>query len=138
MNTFCKAISDSGLSFSDIGKMTTMISKAVVSAHKNNVMIDDLTGKGICVIDLDTVMPGLVMNDFGDSILKYIRPQEECYFIHSFEAKPTSYNNRLADTEYGGRRVCAVVQNGNVFGTQFHPEKSGKVGLNIIRAFCEL
>lgn len=34
----------------------------------NNVMIDDLTGKGICVIDLDTVMPGLVMNDFGDSI----------------------------------------------------------------------
>lgn len=77
-------------------------------------------------------------NDFGDSILKYIRPQEECYFIHSFEAKPTSFNNRLADTEYGGRRVCAVVQNGNVFGTQFHPEKSGKVGLNIIRAFCEL
>lgn len=42
MNTFCKAISDSGLSFSDIGKMTTMISKAVVSAHKNNVMIDDV------------------------------------------------------------------------------------------------
>ena len=31
-------------------------------------MIDDFTGKGICVIDLDTVMPGLVMNDFGDSI----------------------------------------------------------------------
>ena len=42
MNTFCKAISDSGLSFSDIGKMTTMISKAVVSAHKHNVMIDDV------------------------------------------------------------------------------------------------
>ena len=34
----------------------------------NNVMIDDLTGKGICVIDLDTIMPGLAMNDFGDSI----------------------------------------------------------------------
>ena len=42
MNTFCKAISDSGLSFSDIGKMTTMISKAVVSAHNNNVLIDDV------------------------------------------------------------------------------------------------
>ena len=34
----------------------------------NNVMLDDKTGKGICVIDLDTVMPGLAMNDFGDSI----------------------------------------------------------------------
>ena len=34
----------------------------------NNIMIDNTTGKGICVIDLDTVMPGLVMNDFGDSI----------------------------------------------------------------------
>lgn len=34
----------------------------------NNVMIDDKTGKGICVIDLDTIMPGLAMNDFGDSI----------------------------------------------------------------------
>lgn len=34
----------------------------------NNIMIDDKTGKGICVIDLDTVMPGLALNDFGDSI----------------------------------------------------------------------
>ena len=34
----------------------------------NNIMIDDATGKGICVLDLDTVMPGLAMNDFGDSI----------------------------------------------------------------------
>ena len=34
----------------------------------NNVMIDDKTHKGICVIDLDTVMPGLAVNDFGDSI----------------------------------------------------------------------
>ena len=34
----------------------------------NNIMIDDVTGKGICVIDLDTVMPGLAVNDFGDSI----------------------------------------------------------------------
>lgn len=37
-------------------------------AKLNNIMIDDVTGKGICVIDLDTVMPGLAMNDFGDSI----------------------------------------------------------------------
>lgn len=34
----------------------------------NNVMLDDKTGKGVCVIDLDTVMPGLAMNDFGDAI----------------------------------------------------------------------
>ena len=34
----------------------------------NNVMLDDKTGKGVCVIDLDTVMPGLAMNDFGDAL----------------------------------------------------------------------
>ena len=52
--------------------MNLWIVLKAVSFHNdtklNNVMIDDLTGKGICVIDLDTVMPGLVMNDFGDSI----------------------------------------------------------------------
>ena len=42
-----------------------------------------------------------------------------------------------ATTDYGAE-LCAAVENGNVFGCQFHPEKSGDVGLNILRGFCEL
>ena len=78
------------------------------------------------------------IDDCTKSILKYVKQSEECYFIHSFEAKPYYRINRIADTEYGGRRICAVTQNENVFGTQFHPERSGEVGLKIIKAFCEL
>ena len=43
----------------------------------------------------------------------------------------------IADTEYGARLTAAAAK-GNVFGCQFHPEKSGKVGLSILKAFCEL
>lgn len=72
------------------------------------------------------------------SILQSVNPGEEVYFVHSFEAV-TDTQFRLADTMYGGRRVCAAVHYGNVFGTQFHPEKSGETGLGILReyiSFC--
>lgn len=77
-------------------------------------------------------------NGFEGTILNYIMENEECYFIHSYEAKPDNPENRIADTVYGGRRICAVVSNGNIHGTQFHPEKSGDVGLRIIKRFAEL
>jgi len=75
---------------------------------------------------------------FKETILEDINEGEECYFIHSFEAIPDNQENRLADTIYGGRRVCAVAYNNHVYGTQFHPEKSGKVGLRIINRFVRM
>ena len=58
------------------------------------------------------------------------------YFVHSFYGKNCNeFVN--ATTEYGGI-LTASVENGNVYGTQFHPEKSGTVGLNILKAFTEL
>ena len=58
------------------------------------------------------------------------------YFVHSYAARCPS-ENVAAYCDYGGK-VPALVQNGNVFGAQFHPEKSGEVGLNILRSFYEL
>lgn len=58
------------------------------------------------------------------------------YFVHSFYAKDCD-EYVVASAEYG-LAVPAVVNNGNVYGCQFHPEKSGKVGLNILKAFIEL
>lgn len=58
------------------------------------------------------------------------------YFVHSYYAADcTPYIS--AYTEYGAM-ITASVENENIYGTQFHPEKSGQTGLNILKAFCEL
>ena len=68
-------------------------------------------------------------------LMKYSDRAPFVYFVHSFYAKNCD-ENTVADTEYGVS-VPAVVAEGNVFGCQFHPEKSGKAGLSILRAFFE-
>ncbi|MBQ9165920.1 MAG: imidazole glycerol phosphate synthase subunit HisH [Oscillospiraceae bacterium] len=59
------------------------------------------------------------------------------YFVHSFCGNASDPNQIIATTDYG-TEVVAAVQNGNVFGTQFHPEKSGEVGLAMLRNFGRL
>jgi len=61
---------------------------------------------------------------------------EYMYFVHSYYAKCAD-EQVIAETEYGVR-VPAVVGRGNVFGSQFHPEKSGEAGLRFLRGFCEM
>ena len=73
--------------------------------------------------------------DFAGTALASVTPGQECYFVHSYEAKPTNEADRLADTRYGGRAVCAAAAHGSVLGCQFHPEKSGPVGLGILKGF---
>ena len=68
-------------------------------------------------------------------LLRYIKEGDCVYFVHSFYVDPGA-ESVVATAEYG-RDVTAAVQQGNVMGCQFHPEKSGEVGLNILRAFCE-
>ncbi len=58
------------------------------------------------------------------------------YFVHSYYAADCA-ESVSATTEYG-IELTASAESGSVYGTQFHPEKSGKVGLSILRAFCEL
>ena len=69
-------------------------------------------------------------------IFKYISDGDFVYFVHSYYADRCE-ESVIADTEYGAY-LTAAVQRDNVYGCQFHPEKSGQVGLNILRAFCEL
>ena len=86
-------------------------------------------------IGWEGLLPAGGRADFAGTVLFGVRPGGECYFIHSYEAKPADEADRLADAMYGGRRVCAAVQRGNVVGTQFHPEKSGPVGLAILEGY---
>lgn len=69
-------------------------------------------------------------------LFKYINDGDCVYFVHSYYAALCE-ENVTATTEYGCE-LTASVEKGNVFGCQFHPEKSGSVGLNILRAFSQL
>ena len=68
-------------------------------------------------------------------LLKYTKDGEYVYFVHSYSAVKCG-ESLLASTEYGAD-LTACVGRGNVYGCQFHPEKSGDVGLKMLKAFCE-
>ncbi len=69
-------------------------------------------------------------------LFKYIKEDDYVYFVHSYYAAECD-ESTIAVTEYGAE-LTAAVANGNVYGCQFHPEKSGEVGMNILKAFMEL
>lgn len=72
-----------------------------------------------------------------DPIFRYIEDGAYVYYVHSYYAKNCSAST-LAVSHYGNVAVTGVVHRGNVWGTQFHPEKSGDTGLRILQAFSEL
>jgi glutamine amidotransferase len=69
------------------------------------------------------------------SLLQDVKVGEAVYFVHSFMASPTNPSHRIADCLYGGVAVSAFIARDNIAGCQFHPEKSGEVGLKILRRF---
>jgi glutamine amidotransferase len=69
-------------------------------------------------------------------LFRYIKDGDHVYFVHSFYAEGCS-DSLVATTEYGAELTAAVAK-GNVMGCQFHPEKSGEVGLNILRGFLDV
>lgn len=72
------------------------------------------------------------------TILNQIPQNSNTYFVHSYTVVPESIEARLADTYYNGRQISAVIRRGNLYGCQFHPEKSGTIGLRIIKNFLEI
>lgn len=68
-------------------------------------------------------------------LFKYIKDGDFVYFVHSYYADGCE-DSLIADTEYG-KFLTVAVQKDNIYGCQFHPEKSGDVGLKILKAFCE-
>ena len=72
-----------------------------------------------------------------DPLFKYFQDGEYVYYVHSFYAKDCAVST-LGTSRYGNVAVTGAVRNGNVWGTQFHPEKSGDAGLRLLKAFAEL
>ena len=77
----------------------------------------------------------LILKQPEHPLFRYIKVGDCVYFVHSFYGANCE-KDTLATAEYGAE-LTAAVASGNVLGCQFHPEKSGRVGLNILRAFCE-
>lgn len=77
-------------------------------------------------------------NIWKNTIFESVEPGVSFYFVHSFHSIPKKEENRLAVCNYNGIELTAAVNSGNIFGCQFHPEKSGKNGLKIINRFLKL
>ncbi len=93
------------------------------------------------VISSNLKIPHIGWNalNFGENkhpIFKYLKEGDFAYFVHSYSGANCD-ESIIATTEYGAKLTAAVAKD-NVCGCQFHPEKSGEVGLNILRAFCEM
>jgi glutamine amidotransferase len=71
---------------------------------------------------------------WSDSIFRGVEPGDYAYFVHSYAALPDP-RHRLADIEFAGTAASAAIAAGPIAGCQFHPEKSGEVGLSIVGAF---
>lgn len=74
--------------------------------------------------------------DADEPLFKYINQGDYVYYVHSFYGRDC-LENTIATSNYD-ITITGAVRNGSVYGTQFHPEKSGNVGLNILKAFIEL
>jgi len=72
-----------------------------------------------------------------DPLFRYFRDGEYVYYVHSFYARNCAAST-LGTSQYGSVAVTGAVRLGNVWGTQFHPEKSGDAGLRLLKAFSEL
>ncbi len=91
-------------------------------------------------IDIALKIPHMGWNQLHfkkpSQLFTHINDGDYVYFVHSYFAAQCE-DSLSAVTEYG-MEMTASVEKDNVFGCQFHPEKSGNVGLNILRAFCEV
>jgi len=86
-------------------------------------------------IGWNELIPSESKSNWSGSVMQDIEKGETAYFVHSFMARTDNPDNRLADCNYGGIRIAATICRNNIIGCQFHPEKSGEVGLRIIKRF---
>lgn len=76
--------------------------------------------------------------NWADTILCDLPNAPSVYFVHSYMVVPEAPSVRVADTLYNGQAISAVIQHENIYGCQFHPEKSGEIGLKIIQQFMKI
>ena len=99
-------------------------------------LADDLTDPALKVPHIGWNAMDIVPGREADPLFKYIKNGEYVYYVHSYYAKNCAAST-LATSDYS-IPVTGAVRQGLVYGTQFHPEKSGDTGLRLLKAFAEL
>ena len=89
-------------------------------------------------INWHELVPSHSKNNWKNSILNNQKQDESVYFVHSFVVNPSDERHKLAEYICGGNHITAVIEKDNGMGCQFHPEKSGNIGLNILKNFTLL
>ena len=78
------------------------------------------------------------LDNWDGTLLQAVKPGDAVYFVHSYMASTAEPEHCIATCNYGGTFISATINRENIFGCQFHPEKSGEVGLNVLRRFLTL
>ena len=93
------------------------------------------------IIDKNLILPHMGWNEIkveeSNSKLLSNLQSRRFYFLHSYHLIPHEENNRIASVNYGGNILAAISKN-NIYGCQFHPEKSHSAGLNVLENFSNL
>ena len=114
-----------GLNFikGNVKKLTREKNKKIPHTGWNNIQINTFS---------------LNKNDQARKFLSGIQDNSYFYFVHSFATRASIKRDNLSYTTYGEDKFSSIISKENVFGTQFHPEKSGKVGHNLLKNFLNL
>jgi len=80
----------------------------------------------------------LKVREWDGTVLDSVKENSDVYFVHSYMLQPERKENILALANYAGYEFCSAIKKNNIYGCQFHPEKSGKIGLKIIENFINL
>ncbi len=99
----------------------------------------DLKGNNIKIphVGWSSLLPGRDGDMWNGSILERVQEKAYMYFVHSFMVTPESDDHILAETLYCDQKIVAAVKKDNISACQFHPEKSGEMGLSIIDTFLK-
>lgn len=97
----------------------------------------DFTGSEASDLKVPHMGWNALVHDGTCPIFRGVPSGSMAYFVHSYYAEPADVSIVAATTDYG-RPFCSAIQSGQVFATQFHPEKSGALGLRILRNFVRL
>lgn len=89
-------------------------------------------------IGWNALVPAEQGSKWSCSLLRNVPIHSSVYFVHSFMAVPSNSSVRVADTLYNGQVISAVIQDKNIYGCQFHPEKSGGIGLKVVQEFLQV
>ncbi len=88
-------------------------------------------------VSWNKLIPNKLSNFRENYFMKGIKENDYFYFVHSFVANTSSKEDTLAYCDYGGYTLTAIIKRDQIMGCQFHPEKSGKAGLRLLKSFCD-